>query len=88
MSMRPLWFGPQPPPGAPVAVKVDWCMRALVEIQRWSNENSAATIAQGFTVTNLTATRTYDADSTSTAELADVLGTVLSDLAKGGAKRT
>ena len=33
-----------------------------------------------YTPSNVTTTRTYDADSTSTAELADVLGTLISDL--------
>ena len=36
-----------------------------------------------FTVTNLTLDRTYDANATSTAELADILGTLITDLASG-----
>ena len=33
-----------------------------------------------YTITNRTTDRTFDADSTSTAELADVLGTLILDL--------
>ena len=33
-----------------------------------------------YTVTNLTTDRVFDADATSTAELADVLGTLIDDL--------
>jgi hypothetical protein len=39
---------------------------------------------QTYTVTNRTTDRTYDANSTSTAELADVLGTLLKDLSDMG----
>lgn len=33
-----------------------------------------------YTPTNVTIDRTYDADATSTAELADILGTLIADL--------
>lgn len=39
-----------------------------------------ATRAPAYTVTNLTTDRSYDADATSVAELADVLGTLIADL--------
>lgn len=39
-----------------------------------------ATRATTYSVTNLTTDRTYDANATSTAELADVLGTLIADL--------
>ena len=40
---------------------------------------------EAYTVTNVTvADRTYDADSTSVAELADILGTLISDLQNRG----
>lgn len=35
---------------------------------------------QAYTLTNVSADRAFDADSTSTAELADVLGTLIADL--------
>tara|TARA_R100001126_G_C4841384_1_gene157122 strand:+ start:378 stop:626 length:249 start_codon:yes stop_codon:yes gene_type:complete len=63
--------------------------------QRWANQltrqleqnisttNLAASSAR-YTVTNVTTDRTFDADSTTTAELADVLGTLLTDLRERG----
>jgi hypothetical protein len=63
--------------------------------QRWANQlirqleqNIAATnlaaSSSRYTVTNVTTDRTLDADSTSTAELADVLGTLITDLRERG----
>ncbi len=40
-----------------------------------------------YTATNVTTDRTFDADSTSTAELADVLGTLIADLRNAGVIR-
>jgi hypothetical protein len=37
-----------------------------------------------YTMTNVTTDRTLDANSTSTAELADVLGTLITDLKERG----
>jgi|TARA_R110000824_G_scaffold401755_1_gene614911 hypothetical protein len=63
--------------------------------QRWANQlvnqleqniaatNLAASSAR-YTVTNVTPDRTFDANSTSTAELADVLGTLIDDLRTRG----
>jgi len=47
---------------------------------------NATPVTQGpaYTVTNLTADRTYDANATTVEELADVLGTLLSDLKTQG----
>lgn len=39
-----------------------------------------AALSAAYTPTNVTPDRSYDADSTSTAELADVLGTLIADL--------
>lgn len=41
-------------------------------------------IAGAYTVTNVTTDRTFDANSTSTDELADVLGTLIDDLQTKG----
>ena len=43
-------------------------------------ESSPQKSAQTFTTSNVTTDRTFDADSTTVAELADVLGTLISDL--------
>lgn len=45
-----------------------------------TSTNSNGTTGGAYTVTNLVTDRTYDADATSTAELADVLGTLITDL--------
>ncbi|MEE4109524.1 MAG: right-handed parallel beta-helix repeat-containing protein [Halieaceae bacterium] len=44
-------------------------------------------IAQDYTATNVTTDRAFDADSTTVAELADVVGTLLADLAAIGITR-
>lgn len=44
----------------------------------------AAAPAGTYTPTNVTTDRSYDADATSTAELADVLGTLIADLQSRG----
>lgn len=42
--------------------------------------NMRTLLDTAYSVSNLTTDRTYDADSTSVAEVADVLGTLISDL--------
>lgn len=51
--------------------------RKVDELERRTSFN-----AEGWTggITNLTVDRTYDADATTVAELADVLGTLIQDL--------
>jgi hypothetical protein len=87
MSLNPLSFGPAPMPTASVSDKLDYCLRALVEIERQSKV-SAMSVARDFSVDNLTVSRTFDADTVTTAQLADVVGTILLDLKDGGSKRT
>mgnify|MGYP003148962798 CR=1 FL=1 len=53
------------------------------------NTNSFSNVIEDFkkityTITNLTIDRTYNANSTSTAELADILGTLITDLSNLG----
>lgn len=52
------------------------------EVERTINGLLAS--AATYTATNVTPDRSFDADATSTAELADVLGTLLSDLRTKG----
>ena len=47
---------------------------------RFGTSQAGVAQRQAFTISDLTADRTYDADATSTAELADVLGTLINDL--------
>jgi hypothetical protein len=53
------------------------------EVERTIN-GVLATTSDWSTITNVTPDRSYDADATSTAELADVLGTLISDLRTKG----
>jgi hypothetical protein len=44
--------------------------------------NTSGVSLPSYTVTNLTTDRTYNANSTSTAELADILGTLIEDVGR------
>jgi hypothetical protein len=94
--MRQLSFGT--PTGTSVEAKLDWCIRALQELERGTHEVDAARTADGFTISNVTESRTLDADCGVLANLAaaqaaidatrDVLCTLLQDLKRRGQKRT
>ena len=47
-------------------------------------DNISASNQDKYTITNFTEDRTYNANSTSTAELADILGTLIRDLKRLG----
>lgn len=68
----------RPPRGDDPADWKDWAE----EVERMINQLVAATTA--YTVTNGTTDRAYDANSTSLDELADVLGTLITDLKTKG----
>lgn len=62
---------------------------ALLEIQRASGENDVMEVAQNFSLSGtLTETTTLNLASPTTANLAAVLGTLISILQKGGLNRT
>ncbi len=63
----------------------DYLFRLRTDLQALNSAVDALIASTtAYTPTNVTDTRSYDADSTSTAELADVLGTLIADLqAKG-----
>ncbi len=83
--MRPIQLSM--PPTSSVEAKLDWCIRAIQEISRASYVADPGVIADGFSVSNVTTSRTLDADTATTAEVADVLATLLQDLKQRGAKR-
>lgn len=65
----------------------------FVEVEYWptvtddqsdGRQELALVNPPAYTISNLTIDRTFDADSTSTAELADVLGTLIADLQQSG----
>lgn len=68
--------------------KIQWLIDAVQQIARASHEQDPNAYADGFTLQNVTATRTLDADTATTAQLADVLGTFISDFKTRGSKRT
>lgn len=72
---------PTPPPSSPVEV-LEWAgklIRALEQRDR-QGENPAGT----YVPSNVTTDRTFDADSTTLSEVADILGTLIEDLQKKG----
>lgn len=81
--MRPVHLGPVP---ADAKDKLEWCVAAIQTIARASQVADPNAIADSFTVLNVTETRTLDADSTTLAEVADVLCTWLRDLKRRGQK--
>ena len=84
--MRKLALG-TPQNNASTEQRLEWLERAVQLISQSSHEIDVFDVADGFTVTNLTEDRTIDVDTALLAEVADVLGTLISDLKKRGAKR-
>jgi len=72
-----------PLPTAPEEYDQEALMIILEQIQD-SLVLLAQAVQTGYSVSNVTTTRTFDADATSTAELADVLGTLITDLKNSG----
>lgn len=75
------------PPQDPAAFR-EWIIRAFRQIETASNDIAAEKVADAFTVSNLTETRSLDAASATTSDVAEVLGTLLTDLKRRGSKRT
>lgn len=63
-----------------------WVLGAFAEIERASNED-AFVVADDFTVTGHTATRTLDAATATATDVANVLCTFIEDLQNRGMKR-
>lgn len=86
--MQTFRFGPPPQyRGGSVEVYlpqlVNWLGGLVGELERVSQANEAP-LADKYVITNLTKDRALDCDSTSTAELADVIGTLISDFQDRG----
>lgn len=94
--MRPVPLLPLAP-SATDAQKIDWIMRMIAEISRASQDADPNKYADEYTITNLTATRTLDANAGVLANLAaaqaaidatrDVLLTFIRDHQTRGSKR-
>jgi hypothetical protein len=71
-------------PSAPNEYDRRWASQLINQIEsNISNLNLSAS-SSVYTMTNVTTDRTLDANSTSTAEIADVLGTLITDLKERG----
>lgn len=64
-----------------------WAEECFAELERASYDDEA-TIAQDFTVTNHTATRTLDKTTATLSDVANVLCTLIEDLQNRGSKRS
>lgn len=95
--MRPIAVDPLPP-AATDKQKLDWCVRMISQIARASQDADPNKYADAYSISNLTETRTLDADAGTLANLAaaeaainetrDVLLTFIQDHKKRGSKRT
>jgi hypothetical protein len=84
--MRPVQPYGQPAPGASVSDKLDWCIQWINRICDASQEDSG-TYADPFQVTNTTPTHTFNAQTATPAQTAEVLATWLQDTKKRGINR-
>jgi hypothetical protein len=86
--MRRVSFG-SPPINILRAEPADrFVLEALREIEKASAEADVGQVADAFTLSNFTATRTLDAATATASDVANVLATFISDLQKRGTKRT
>lgn len=84
--MRKFAF-PAPPFAFAQDPKLAWMVNAIREVSNASHDQITEEIADAYTVTNLTESRTLDCDTATVAELADVVGTLILDMQKRGVKR-
>tara|TARA_R100001244_G_scaffold100516_1_gene75025 strand:- start:31 stop:285 length:255 start_codon:yes stop_codon:yes gene_type:complete len=71
-------------PSPPGQYNAQWANQLVNQLElNLSNTNLAASI-DNYIMTNVTADRVLDADSTTLAEVADVLGTLVNDLKNRG----
>lgn len=66
-------------PQAPAEYDPRWAAQLVAELEAFQAQQNKPT-QQGYTTSNVTTTRTIDADTATTAEIADVLCTLIEDL--------
>jgi|TARA_R110002020_G_scaffold48763_8_gene139009 hypothetical protein len=71
-------------PSPPIKYDRRWAAQLTNQIEANISNTNLAANSSTYTMTNVTTDRTLDADSTTTAELADVLGTLITDLKNRG----
>lgn len=84
--MRPFAF-PAPPFQAGNDLKMDYVINALRQISDASHDQITDAIADAYTVTNLTETRSLDCNTATLDDLRNVVGTLLNDMQNRGVKR-
>lgn len=71
-------------PSAPDEYNNSWAQRMVGQLDR-AHQLMTRAISTGWTTpTNVTTTKTFNANSTTVAELADVLGTLITDMKDRG----
>jgi hypothetical protein len=85
--MRKVVIGAPPFPIATSSPEVQWLAQGLNEIQRASHDQITEEIADAYTLSNITVTRTLDPTTATTADIANVLATLLQDMKARGVKR-
>jgi hypothetical protein len=78
---------PTPPPSLSSTGEGQFLLNALREIETASYVSDPAVIASGFVITGHTETRSLNVATATTADIANVLATLILDLARGGAKK-
>lgn len=85
--MRRVNIGQAPATAGMLTPEMRWIASALSEIARASNENDQRVIAQAYTVTNITKTRTLDGATADLADLINFVGTLVLDLRAGEVRK-
>lgn len=85
--MRRVNIGQPPATSGMLSSEMRWVAGALAEIQTASNENDQRVIAQAYTVTNITPTRTLNGSTATLPDLINFIGTFILDLREGAVKK-
>lgn len=68
--------------------KLDWCIRAIQELARATNEDAISVFDSYATDTMAAVTRTLNVTSPSPSNIAAVIATLIADLKRRGVKRS
>ncbi|MBW3099192.1 hypothetical protein [Pseudohoeflea coraliihabitans] len=85
--MKPLALGRPPFNTAASGPEVRWLTEAMAEVRKASHEQVTEQIADAYTLSNFTETRTLDASTATASDIANVLATLLWDMQNRGVKR-
>lgn len=85
--MKPVSLPGRPGRDATIAAKVDWLMAAVDKLALASRTADPNQMADAYTTSHVTTTRTLDVSTATLADVANVLGTVLQDMHRRGIHR-